>query len=71
MDEEGERLDAVDRYDRDPVAETALELGVAGDVDELDVVAAHLPHHLERTLAEVAAGGVVNGDARLNVKSPR
>ena len=59
-----EHLLAVDLYHRDPLPIASLQVGIAADVDELDVVAADLPHHLERALAEVAAGSVVESDLR-------
>ena len=66
MDEEGERLDAVDRYDGYPLAETALELGVAGDVDLLELERYVRTHPLDDprgAVAEVTAGGRVKRDA--------
>ena len=62
VDEVRECLLPVDLDHRDPLAVARLQLAVATDVDEPDLVAADLPHHLERTLAEVAAGGVEEGD---------
>src|SRR6187397_3623468 len=65
IDEVRERLLAVDLDDRQEGAVPRLELGVARDVDELEVEAelvACLRHDLERAGAEAAVGGVVDGD---------
>ena len=64
-DEEGERGLAVDLDDGDPLSIPRLEVGVAGDVDELELermLAAHGFDYLERPLAEVTARGVVDDD---------
>ena len=65
MDEVGERLLPVHGDDRDALAVGALELGVAVDVDLLELEGNLLPHggeHALRALAEVAAGGAVDRD---------
>ena len=56
---------AVDLDDGQPLAVARLELGIAGDVDllELEVLlAAQLGQLRSRALAEMAVGGVVEGD---------
>ena len=56
---------ASDLHHREPFPVGGLELGIAGDVDllELEVlVAAHLGQLSSRALAEMAVGGVVEGD---------
>jgi len=62
-----ERPLAVDLDDRQPLAIPRLELGVAGDVDlvqiELDL-APNLCERALRTLAETAVVGVVNDESR-------
>jgi hypothetical protein len=61
----GEDPLAVDLDHWQPLAVARLELGVAGDVDHLELevlVAAHLGQLSSRALAEVAVGGVVEGD---------
>ena len=61
----GEDPLAVDLDHGQPLAVARLEFGVAGDVDllELEVlVAAHLGQLSSRALAEMAVGGVVEGD---------
>ena len=63
--EVGEGALAVHLDDGQPLSVASLELGVAGDVDllELEVlVAAHLGQLSSRALAEMAVGGVVEGD---------
>jgi hypothetical protein len=62
VDEVGEDGLAVHFDDGDLLPVAGLQRRAAADVDELDVVAADLPDHLERALAEVAAGGVKEGD---------
>ena len=65
-DEVGERGVAVDLDHRQPRAIPGLELGVARDVHERELecgFAADTLHDLDRALAEVAAGRVVDGDA--------
>ena len=66
LDEIGERPPAVDLDDREPLAITALELWVAGDVDGAKIegkLGAHSLQHAERGPAEVALGRVVENDA--------
>jgi hypothetical protein len=69
-----ERPLAVDLDHRQPLAVAGLELGVAADVDlaQLELV---LPPQLgelpARPLAEMAALGVVDGDARRYGYNPR
>ena len=56
---------AVDLDHGQPLAVAGLELGIAGDVDllELEVLlAAQLGQLRSRALAEMAVGGVVEGD---------
>jgi hypothetical protein len=56
---------AVDLDDRQPLPVLRLEGGVPGDVDLAQVepeLPLQLPHLLERSLAEVAALGVVDDD---------
>lgn len=65
VDEVGERARAVYLDDGEQLAVAGLELGIALDVDELELEAElrlHLAEHLERTLAEVAVRGVVEPD---------
>ncbi len=62
-----ERALAVDLHDRQPLAVTRFQLGVAGDVDlaELEIrVLTDGDERLPRALAEVTARGVVEDDAR-------
>ena len=66
MDEVGERLDAVDGDDRDPLAVAPLEVRVGGDIDLLELerdVGADLPEDPPGALAQVAPGGGVERDA--------
>ena len=54
----------LDHREERPV--TLLEIGVAADVDELELEAElslHLLHDLERSRAEAAVGGVVDRDS--------
>jgi hypothetical protein len=56
------------------IAVAAFELGLAADVDQLELERdgrAYLVHDLERTLAEPAVGGVVDGDLRRYGYRPR
>ena len=74
VDEERERLHAVDRDDGNPLAEAALELLVARDVDLLEVerrLAADVVEDAAGALAKVAARRGVEGDARGYGYSPR
>jgi hypothetical protein len=64
-DEVGERTDAVDLDHRQVLAVSGLESCVAPDVDEIQVERlplARLRDDLERTVAEVTARRVVDGD---------
>ena len=64
--EERERLLAVDLDDRDALAIAALQVGIPGDIDLLEVerdVGADLLENPARALAEVAARGRVQTDA--------
>jgi hypothetical protein len=64
-DEVRERLLPVDGDDGDALAVAALELGVAADLDLFQLerdLGAHALEHAARALAEVAAGGGVEGD---------
>jgi hypothetical protein len=65
MYEMGERLLPVDENDWDPLAVARLELRIAGDVDlvqlERDVLL-DACEYAGRVLAEMAAGGAVEGD---------
>ena len=66
MDEERERLLAVDLDHRDALAIAALQVGIPGDVDLLEGkgnVGADLRENPARALAEVAARGRVQTDA--------
>ena len=65
VDEVRERALAVDLDHRKELPVARLELGSPADVDELELEAelgTHLLDDLERTLAEAAVGGVVDGD---------
>ena len=67
VDEVCERLLPVDLDDRQPLAIAGFELGVAGDVDLLELERNRLGYgdqRLARTLTEVATWGVVEGDLR-------
>jgi hypothetical protein len=66
VDEVGERLRAVDLDHRKALAIAALELGIAGDVDLLEVEGNLGPDCVQDApgaLAQVAARRVVYGDA--------
>jgi hypothetical protein len=66
MHEVGERLLPVDEDDRNALAVALLELGIARDVDLLQVerrLGANALDHAPCALAEVAARGGVEGDA--------
>jgi hypothetical protein len=66
MHEVGERLLPVDEDDWDALAVAGLELGIAGDVDVLELegqFGAHLLEHAVRAFAQVAARGRVERDA--------
>jgi hypothetical protein len=74
IDEVRERLLAVDLDDGQERAVPRLELGVARDVDELEIEAelvARLRHDLERAGAEAAVGSVVDPDALRYGYKPR
>ena len=65
LDEVRERALAVDLHDRKPLAVAGLELGIAADVDLLQLEAELVPRGADDTLrgsAEVAALGVVEDD---------
>ena len=67
VDEVHEGPLAVDLHDRQPLAVTRFQLGVAGDVDlgELEIrVLTDGDERLPRALAEVTARRVVEDDAR-------
>jgi hypothetical protein len=67
LDEVGEGTHAVDLDDRQLRAVAALEIGVAGDVDDGEIEAELVPRgadDLERALAEPAVRSVVDGDPR-------
>ena len=69
-DEVREGTNAVDLDDRQIGAVAALELRVAGDVDDGEVEAELVPRpadDLERALAEPAVRSVVDGDPRQGV----
>jgi len=62
-----ERVLAVDLDDRQVLPIARLELGIATDVDELELeveLGPRVPHDLERALAESAVGRVVEDDVR-------
>ena len=66
LDEVRERPLAVDLDDRQPLAVAGLELGVAADVDLLELEPELVPRGVDDALrgrAEVAALGVVEDDA--------
>jgi hypothetical protein len=61
----GENPFAVDLDHGQPLAVARLELGLAGDVDLLELellFGSQLGQQRSRTLAEMAVGGVVEGD---------
>ncbi len=65
MHEVREGLLAVDEHDRDPLAVATLQLGVAGDVDLVEIerhLAAHALDHGARALAEMATVGADERD---------
>jgi hypothetical protein len=63
LDEVGEGPLAVDLDHRDRLAVGGFELGIAADVDRVEVLPADLAGDLERALAEVTALRVVDADA--------
>jgi hypothetical protein len=66
VDEVRESLLATHLDDRDPRAVAPLQLGIAGDVDLLELegnVLPHPPEHAARAVAEMAALGRVEPDA--------
>jgi hypothetical protein len=68
-----ERTLAVDLDHRQPLAVAGLQLGVAADVDLLQIKLAPAPKLCERasrTLAEVTAFSVVDDDARSRDRAP-
>jgi hypothetical protein len=68
MHEVGERLDPVDRHDRDALAIAPLELGVGGDIDLLERerhVGANALEDAARALAQVTPRRRVERDAAL------
>ncbi len=64
LDEERERPLAVDLDDRDRLPVARFEVGVAADVDALEVARADLLDDLEGALAEVTAVGDEQPDSR-------
>ncbi len=67
IDEVRERLHAVDLDHGQESSIARLQLGVSGDVDEVELEAelgAHVGHDLERAGAEAAVGGVIDPDSR-------
>jgi hypothetical protein len=69
----GERALAVDLDDRQPLSVASLQLGVAGDVDLLQLEGVLGTHRIQdppRRRAQMATGRVVEGDA-LYGYSPR
>jgi hypothetical protein len=64
LHEIGERPLTVDLHDGDRRTVCSLELGIAADVDMLEVAGAHAFHDLERVLAEVTSLGGVDDDPR-------
>jgi hypothetical protein len=71
VDEVCERLLPVDLDDRQPLAIAGFELGVAGDVDLLELERNRLCNggqRLARAFTKVAAGRVVENDARYGYK---
>ena len=66
MDVVGEGALALDLDHRQPLAVASLELGIAADVDLLELermARTHFVEHGSRPLAEVAAGRGEEGDA--------
>jgi len=65
VDEVGEGALSVDLDHGQELPVARLELGSPGDVDELELEAElrmHLLDDLDRTFAEAAVGGVIDGD---------
>jgi hypothetical protein len=67
MDEVRERLLVSDDDDRDPLPVTSLELGLAGDVNLLELEGDVYPHPFDdpaRALAKMAPVGAIQLDGR-------